>query len=153
MCVSARVCPHHDIATTFRHSYEVKKHDGRLSVEELTKYKQALALIQSLEEKLPRNTTSGDNKSSIKEVGGLCVYMCGCGVRGRGWVRGCKLWIGYPIHTRDKSGIKPDEVKAIVVVKQKVMGMCVHVCVRARARARARVCARARGCVYYLQPP
>ena len=60
-------------ARTCRKSFEVGKKHGTISDEEykqaLEEYKQALALIQTLEEKLPRTKTSGDNKYNIKEKG------------------------------------------------------------------------------------
>ena len=71
-CVRARACPDHDFATTCRELFEAGKTDGTVSDEEYKQaqeeYEQALALIQTLEKRLPRTKTNGENKSSIKEV-------------------------------------------------------------------------------------
>ena len=52
--------------------FKAGKTDGTVSDEEYKQaqkeYGHALALIQTLEKRLPRTKTSGENKSSIKEV-------------------------------------------------------------------------------------
>ena len=73
---------------TCRESFKAEKKVGAVSDEEYKaaqeEYEQALALIQTLENRLPRTKTSGENKSSIKEVYVVCNVYGWLGVVG--WV-------------------------------------------------------------------
>jgi len=63
--------------------FKAGKTDGTVSDEEYKQaqeeYEQALALIQTLEKRLLRKKTNGENKSSIKEVYVVCGWVGGCG--------------------------------------------------------------------------
>ena len=81
--LSVFACSDHDSATTCRELFEAGKKDGSVIDDEYKQskkeYKQALVLIQTLEKRLPRTKTSGENKSSIKEVYVVCRWVGGCG--------------------------------------------------------------------------
>ena len=81
--LSVFACSDHDSATTCRELFEAGNKDGTVIDDEYEQskkvYEQALVLIQTLEKRLPRTKTSGENKSSIKEVYVVCRWVGGCG--------------------------------------------------------------------------
>lgn len=83
---------------TCRELLKAEKKVGAVSDEEYKQaqeeYEQALPLIQTLEKRLPRTKTSGENKSSIKEVYVVCEWVAGCG-----WVGVSMMSVPNPIHT------------------------------------------------------